>query len=206
MSSAAEIRLARRVLRHELDAIKGKWAWILALGIVLIIVGTFAVAMPLVATLATALVLGCLLLMGGIAQLVGAFWTRDWSGFFLSLLIGVMYLVLGLMFLRAPLEGRAGYDPCLGLRADDWRTFPDHRIAHVPVSLLGLDTGRRRTKSRPWTPDLAAMARSGALGDRIVRGNRHDLHGLDLGDALARGEEPESSDRHDLDPMSMATA
>jgi uncharacterized membrane protein HdeD (DUF308 family) len=104
MSSAAEIRLARRVLRHELDAIKGKWAWILALGIVLIIVGTIAVAMPLVATLATALVLGCLLLMGGVAQLVGAFWTRDWSGFFLSLLIGVMYLVLGLMFLRAPLK------------------------------------------------------------------------------------------------------
>jgi len=104
MSSAAEIRLARRVLRHELDAIKGKWAWILALGIVLIIAGTLAVAMPLVATLATALVLGCLLLMGGIAQLVGAFWTRDWSGFFLSLLIGVMYLVLGLMFLSAPVK------------------------------------------------------------------------------------------------------
>jgi uncharacterized membrane protein HdeD (DUF308 family) len=104
MSNTAEIRLARRVLRHELEAIKGNWGWILALGIVLIIVGTLAVAMPLVASLATALVLGWLLLMGGIAQLVGAFWTRDWSGFFLSLLIGVMYLVLGLMFLRAPVK------------------------------------------------------------------------------------------------------
>ena len=40
--------------------------------------------------------------MGGIAQLVGAFWTRDWSGFFLSLLIGVLYVVLGLFFLRDP--------------------------------------------------------------------------------------------------------
>jgi uncharacterized membrane protein HdeD (DUF308 family) len=104
MSNTAEIRLARRVLRHELEAIKGNWGWILALGIVLIIVGTLAVAIPLVASLATALVLGWLLLMGGIAQLVGAFWTRDWSGFFLSLLIGVMYLVLGLMFLRAPVK------------------------------------------------------------------------------------------------------
>lgn len=104
MSSTAEIRLARRVLRHELEAIKGNWGWILALGIVLIIVGTLAVAMPLVASLATALVVGSLLLLGGCAQLVGAFWTRDWSGFFLSLLIGVMYLVLGLMFLRAPVK------------------------------------------------------------------------------------------------------
>ena len=40
--------------------------------------------------------------MGGIAQLVGAFWTRDWSGFFLNLLMGVIYLVLGVMFLRHP--------------------------------------------------------------------------------------------------------
>ena len=104
MSSAAEIRLARRVLRHELEAIKGNWGWILALGIALIIVGTLAVAMPMVAGLATAVVIGSLLLMGGVAQLVGAFWTRDWSGFFLSLLIGVMYLVLGVMFLRAPVK------------------------------------------------------------------------------------------------------
>jgi uncharacterized membrane protein HdeD (DUF308 family) len=40
--------------------------------------------------------------MGGIAQLVGASWTRDWSGFFLTMLMGVLYLVLGVMFLRHP--------------------------------------------------------------------------------------------------------
>ena len=30
MSTPAELRLARRVLRHELEAIKGNWGWILA--------------------------------------------------------------------------------------------------------------------------------------------------------------------------------
>jgi uncharacterized membrane protein HdeD (DUF308 family) len=104
MSTPAEIRLARRVLRHELEAITGHWRWILALGIVLIVIGTLAVMMPLAATLATALVLGSLLLLGGVAQLVGAFWTRDWSGFFQTLLIGLLYVVLGLMFLRAPVK------------------------------------------------------------------------------------------------------
>jgi uncharacterized membrane protein HdeD (DUF308 family) len=102
MSTPAEARLARRILRHELEAIKGHWASFLALGIILIIVGTIAVGMPFVASLATAVTFGALLLVGGIAQLVGAFWTRDWSGFFLSLLIGVLYLVLGLFFLRDP--------------------------------------------------------------------------------------------------------
>jgi uncharacterized membrane protein HdeD (DUF308 family) len=102
MSTPAEVRLARRVLRHELEAIRGNWAWFLALGIILIVVGTIAVGMPFVATLATAVTFGALLLVGGIAQLVGAFWTRDWSGFFLSLLMGVLYFVLGLFFLRDP--------------------------------------------------------------------------------------------------------
>jgi uncharacterized membrane protein HdeD (DUF308 family) len=102
MSTPAEIRLARRVFRHELEAIRGNWGWILALGIILIVVGTIAVGMPLAATLASAVAFGALLLVGGIAQLVGAFWTRDWSGFFLSLLMGVLYLVLGLIFLRHP--------------------------------------------------------------------------------------------------------
>ncbi len=102
MSTPAEVRLARRALRHELDAIGGNWAWFLALGIVLIVVGTLAVAMPLVASLATAVTIGALLLIGGILQLVGAFWTREWSGFLLSLLMGVLYFVLGLFFLRDP--------------------------------------------------------------------------------------------------------
>lgn len=96
--------MARRVLRHELEAIRGNWGWILALGIILIVVGTLAIAMPFAASLASAVAFGALFLVGGIAQLVGAFWTRDWSGFFLSLLMGVVYVVLGLMFLRHPGE------------------------------------------------------------------------------------------------------
>ena len=60
MSTPAEVRLARRVLRHELEAIRGNWGWILALGIILIVVGTIAVATPLVATLASAFAFGVL--------------------------------------------------------------------------------------------------------------------------------------------------
>jgi uncharacterized membrane protein HdeD (DUF308 family) len=104
MSTPAEVRMARRVLRHELEAIRGNWGWILALGIILIVVGTLAIAMPLAASLGSALAFGALFLVGGIAQLVGAFWTRDWSGFFLTLLMGVVYVVLGVMFLRHPGE------------------------------------------------------------------------------------------------------
>ena len=104
MSMPADVRLARRVLRHELEAIRGNWGWILALGIILIVVGTVAIAMPLAASLASAIAFGVLFLVGGITQLVGSFWTRDWSGFLLYLLMGLLYVVLGVMFLRHPGE------------------------------------------------------------------------------------------------------
>jgi uncharacterized membrane protein HdeD (DUF308 family) len=102
VSTPTELRLVRGVLRHELEAIRGNWAWFLTLGIILVFVGTIAVLMPVVSSFASAVAFGSLLLVGGIAQLVGAFWTRDWSGFFLSLLMGVLYVVLGLLFLRHP--------------------------------------------------------------------------------------------------------
>jgi uncharacterized membrane protein HdeD (DUF308 family) len=101
-TTPAEVRLVRRALRHELQAIQGNWGWVLALGLILIVLGTIALAMPFLASLATAMAFGVILLTGGIAQLVGAFWTRDWSGFFLSLLMGILYFVLGLLFVRDP--------------------------------------------------------------------------------------------------------
>jgi uncharacterized membrane protein HdeD (DUF308 family) len=102
--TSEEVRLARRVLRHELEAIRGNWGWILALGIIEIVVGTLAIGMPFAGSLATIAALSALLIIGGVAQLVGAFWTREWSGFFFSLLMGVFYLVVGVMFLRHPGE------------------------------------------------------------------------------------------------------
>ncbi len=94
----------RRSLRHELEAIRGRWIWLVILGIAMVVFGTAAIAAPFIASLATAFTLGVLLLLGGGTQLVGAFWTRDWSGFFLVLLMGVLYIVVGLLFLNRPVE------------------------------------------------------------------------------------------------------
>ena len=132
----------RRVLRHELEVIRANWGWFLALGIILIIVGTGAVTMPIVAGLATAVTFGALLLLGGTAQLVGAFWTRDWSGFFLSLLMGVLYVVLGLLFLSAPLKAEEAmtlFLACVLLVGGLFRIFASlmYQFPHWGWTLLG---------------------------------------------------------------------
>ncbi|MFO0953627.1 MAG: HdeD family acid-resistance protein [Isosphaeraceae bacterium] len=99
-----EIRL-RRELRHEIQAIRGKWLWLVLLGIALIVLGTVLVGFPVVATLATVTILGAMIFVGGSIEVVGAFWTRDWSGFFLHLLSGVLGVVVGLMLLGNPIQG-----------------------------------------------------------------------------------------------------
>jgi Short repeat of unknown function (DUF308) len=176
MSTPAEVRLARRVLRHELEAIRAHWVWFLALGIILIIVGTIAVGMPIVSSFASAVAFGSLLLLGGVAQLVGAFWTRDWSGFFLSLLMGVLYVAVPV------------------LCADGGRALPDPWFGNVPVPALGLDACRWHHQLGPRHHDLAAMARIEPSRDRPLRGNRPDLHWLDMGDAGLVGEEAWATD------------
>src|SRR5207249_1634631 len=62
-----------------------------------------ALGSVVIASLATAVVIGMLILLGGIAELVGAFWCRRWSGLFIHMLSGVLSIVIGVLFLRAPL-------------------------------------------------------------------------------------------------------
>ena len=97
----------RQELRHELDALRGNWFWFVILGVSLVVLGTVALGSVVIASLAAATAIGVLLLLGGVAEAVGAFWCRGWSGFFLELLSGVLSIVVGLLFLRAPADALA---------------------------------------------------------------------------------------------------
>src|SRR6516165_6093263 len=92
----------RQELRHEVDALRGNWFRFIILGVALVVLGIVALGSVVIASLAAAVAIGLLLLLGGAAEAVGAFWCRGWSGFFLELLSGVLSIVVGLLFLRAP--------------------------------------------------------------------------------------------------------
>ena len=95
----------RNVIRHELQAIRGKWLWLVVLGIALIVLGTILLGSPVIATLATVTAIGVLILLGGAMEVVGEFWCQEWSGFFLTLLSGILGVVIGLMLLGNPIQG-----------------------------------------------------------------------------------------------------
>lgn len=81
------------------------WGWLLALGIVWIILGVIALVDSIAATIASMLVFGWVLLIAGIVEAVQAFRHRRGGHLFLHVLEAVLSFVVGLMLLRHPLAG-----------------------------------------------------------------------------------------------------
>ena len=88
-----------------MEALSRNWGWLLALGILMIILGRVAMAAPVVATIAIQVMLGWLLVISGIAEGIHAFMVKEWRGFLLELLSAVLYLGVGLMLLVDLLKG-----------------------------------------------------------------------------------------------------
>jgi len=79
--------------------------WFLALGILLIIVGTIAIIYDVAATLLSVLFFGWLLIIVGAFEAVQSFWQAKWGGFFLHLIGGILALVVGYHLVSSPAEG-----------------------------------------------------------------------------------------------------
>jgi uncharacterized membrane protein HdeD (DUF308 family) len=90
------------------ESLREIWAFLLGMGIALIVLGAVAISSSFVATLATVLVFGILLLLGAILQVVTALWGRSWKGFFLHLLAGALYLIAGVFMIQNPIEAAIG--------------------------------------------------------------------------------------------------
>ncbi len=96
--SAEEIRAVFGQRRHS-------WSWLLALGILFIVLGVIALGMSVTMTIVTVLFFGALLLVGGAFQLVDAFRCRGWKSTLLHVLIALLYLAAGFMLVTEPVAG-----------------------------------------------------------------------------------------------------
>lgn len=79
--------------------------WSIAVSVLLIVLGVFAIAMPYLAAIAVTRIVGWLLIFGGITHIVAAFQTRGAGAVIWEILIGLVYLVGGGYLLFHPLLG-----------------------------------------------------------------------------------------------------
>jgi len=86
------------------DARADRW-WFIALGIGLLLLGALAVVVPWVATLATTLFIGWLLIIGGVVHAVHAFQNRRWAGFPWAVVSSILYVIAGILVVANPIAG-----------------------------------------------------------------------------------------------------
>jgi uncharacterized membrane protein HdeD (DUF308 family) len=82
-----------------------RWVWLLVLGIVQIIAGWIAIAVPVVASFAAIAIYGAVLIVTAIFQLIHAFKARSWPRSAWYGLGGVFYAIAGVLVAMYPISG-----------------------------------------------------------------------------------------------------
>ena len=83
------------------------WGWLLAQGILLVVLGTLGLGMTIWLTLASVFIFGVLLLIGGCVQIFQTFKCRGWKSILGHGLIAVLYVLAGISVMGDPLAASA---------------------------------------------------------------------------------------------------
>jgi uncharacterized membrane protein HdeD (DUF308 family) len=102
MSNTTDLEAIRRQLASTIHA---HWKLFLAQGIVMIVLGVLAVALPNLATLAVEIFVGWLFFVGGIFRTASVWHSRQAPSFVWSMLTAILSIVLGLILVLRPLAG-----------------------------------------------------------------------------------------------------
>ena len=81
------------------------WGWLMALGVVSIILGVIGLGMTATLSIVSVIFFGVLLVAGGIAQLFDAFRHSSWRSTFWHVLIALLYVVGGIFLVGDPVGG-----------------------------------------------------------------------------------------------------
>ncbi len=100
----------------DLRVFSKNWLWLVIFGIALIILGLFAISAATLTTVISVILLGVLLLIGGIIEIIDAFsfWRRT-SGFVLHIIIGILYVIAGIILIDNPILGSVSITLFLGI-------------------------------------------------------------------------------------------
>jgi uncharacterized membrane protein HdeD (DUF308 family) len=102
MANSSELSNLHRGLRESLNA---RWGLLMFQGVVLVILGALAIAMPFLATIAVEIYVGWLFLIAGVIGLIGMFSAHHAAAFLWTLVTAALSLALGVLLLWKPIAG-----------------------------------------------------------------------------------------------------
>jgi uncharacterized membrane protein HdeD (DUF308 family) len=94
-------------LGTHLIPLRRNWGWLMAAGIALVILGVLGLGAVTLLSIASAIWFGAMIFVGGIIVLIDAFRQQGWKSRLLHLLIGVLYVAVGVLTFMNPLVATA---------------------------------------------------------------------------------------------------
>ncbi len=93
------------------------WVWFLTFGILIEILGLYALLALTATTLISVMLIGVLLIIGGIIVIIGALtsWRHQIGSFLLHLLLGILYVAAGTILIKHPVVGSISITFILGI-------------------------------------------------------------------------------------------
>lgn len=134
---------------------KKNWGWMLALGILFIILGTIGLGMSVSLTLVSVLFFGWLLIIGGVFQLVEAFKVKGWKSVLWHIIMAVIYVIAGAVILYDPIGGALALTMILS-------------AALIAIGILRIMMGFQLKGASGWWWPLVAGLLSIVLGVMIM--------------------------------------
>lgn len=101
-------------LGSQLVPLRRSSGWLLAAGIALVVLGVLGLGSVTLLSLASAIWFGIMMIAGGVIVLIGAFRSEGWKGVLLHLLIGLLYLGVGIFTLLNPVAATASLTLFIG--------------------------------------------------------------------------------------------
>ena len=100
------IQLTASDIRFDADTLRKYSTWFTIYGVLLALLGILAIAMPYIATLATSIFIGWLLIVSAILGLYATYSAgKDAPGFWWNLITAILYLAAGIVLLNNPVTG-----------------------------------------------------------------------------------------------------
>src|SRR6476659_1008440 len=94
-------------VQSDTAPLRAKSGWIIALGVVYLIAGFIALGSVMMATVASVLIVGVMMIIAGVAEVFSAFQVKSWGKFLLWALLGVLYIIAGFVTFENPLLAAA---------------------------------------------------------------------------------------------------
>ena len=91
---------------EAMNEVSKKWGWFLAIGIIMLILGTVGIGATFALTLTTVTFFGFLILIGGGFQLIDAFSKKGWS-LLGNIIIALLYGAVGFIMVKNPMLASA---------------------------------------------------------------------------------------------------